>query len=144
MNAIDAKTARPAHDVLARTIYGEARGESVRGMEAVAAVIMNRVAAAREGRRWWGTTVIEVCRAPHQFSCWNPDDPNRRQIESVDDDDPTFAVCRRIARRAIGGALVDPTNGATHYHALGAAPGWAEGHAPCRRIGRHVFYNTVR
>ena len=36
-------------DILARTIYGEARGESVRGKEAVASVVMNRVNRARKG-----------------------------------------------------------------------------------------------
>lgn len=38
-------------DVLARTIYGEARGESISGMEAVAFVVLNRVAfSKRRGR----------------------------------------------------------------------------------------------
>lgn len=42
-------------DILARTIYGEARGESISGMEAVASVVLNRVAFAnRRGRFWWG------------------------------------------------------------------------------------------
>lgn len=42
-------------DILARTIYGEARGESISGMEAVASVVLNRVAfAKRRGRFWWG------------------------------------------------------------------------------------------
>ena len=34
-------------DILARTIYGEARGESISGMEAVASVVLNRVAFAK-------------------------------------------------------------------------------------------------
>ena len=47
-------------DILARTIYGEARGESISGMEAVASVVLNRVAfAKRRGRFWWGKF---VCR----------------------------------------------------------------------------------
>ncbi|NUB15472.1 cell wall hydrolase, partial [Azospirillum brasilense] len=37
-----------AIDTLARTLWGEARGESVRAMEAVAAVVMNRVGRARD------------------------------------------------------------------------------------------------
>src|SRR3546814_9887201 len=57
-------------DLLARTIWGEARGEPVRGMEAVAAVVMNRV--ARPG--WWGRTVASVCTKAYQFACWNEDD----------------------------------------------------------------------
>ena len=69
-------------DILARTIYGEARGESISGMEAVASVVLNRVAFAnRRGRFWWGNSIAEVCRAPKQFSCWNQlpaDLPGRR------------------------------------------------------------------
>ena len=52
-------------DVLARTIYGEARGESISGMEAVASVVLNRVAFSKRRRRyWWGNTITEVCRKP--------------------------------------------------------------------------------
>jgi N-acetylmuramoyl-L-alanine amidase len=143
MSAAEARRPRPTQDVLARTIWGEARSESVRAMEAVAAVILNRVASAREGRSWWGSTIIAVCRAPLQFSCWNLSDPNRRLVDQVTEDDRVFPICQRIARRAITGGLADPTGGATHYHALGTAPVWADGHIPCARIGRHVFYNTV-
>ena len=131
-------------DTLARTIYGEARGEPARGKEAVAAVVMNRVNRATErGGWWWGASVAEVCRGPWQFSCWNPDDPNRATIERADEKDGEFASCLRIARRAVMGALDDPTRGATHYHAANAAPPWAAGRAPSAVIGRHKFYNDV-
>ena len=40
-------------DVLARTIYGEARGESISGMEAVASVVLNREAFSKRRRRYW-------------------------------------------------------------------------------------------
>lgn len=133
-----------AIDTLARTLYGEARGEPVRGLEAVAAVVANRVRKARAaGGYWWGSTVEGVCRRPMQFSCWNADDPNRPVIEAVAADDPVFACCLRIARRAVAGALADPTAGATHYHAKGIRPGWAEGRVPSARIGNHVFYADV-
>lgn len=133
-----------AVDVLARTLWGEARGESVRGMEAVAAVVMNRVAAARAGRvRWWGRTVAEVCRAPWQFSCWNEGDPNRPRLLAVTAADPAFAAALRIARRAVAGTLGDPTGGATHYHRGGITPSWAAGRAPCAEIGRHLFYRGI-
>lgn len=136
--------AAQAIDTLARTLYGEARGESVRGREAVAAVVVNRVRHARaRGGYWWGTTVEEVCRKPYQFSCWNESDPNRAVIAAADGDDPMFACCLRIARRAIAGSLRDPTEGATHYHAVGADPLWAVGRTPCARIGRHVFFKDV-
>ncbi len=132
-------------DVLARTIFGEARGELVRGQEAVAAVIINRVRRARDrnGRYWWGTTVETVCLRDWQFSCWNADDPNRRKIETVTPENRTFQTCLRVARRAVSGTLKDPTDGATHYHARGVRPPWSRRRAPCAEIGRHQFYNDV-
>ncbi len=126
-------------DLLARTIWGEARGETVRGMEAVAAVVMNRV--ARPG--WWGRTVASVCTKAYQFSCWNEGDPNRPKLLAVTEADPVFAIAQRIARRAIAGTLNDPTGGATHYHAAAILPRWAAHKTPCARIGRHLFYNDV-
>lgn len=123
-------------DVLARTLWGEARGEGSIGMQAVACVILNR---ARAGG-WWGGTVIAVCQKPYQFSCWNKDDPNYRKILSVDEKNMHFATAKRIARRAVPGFLDDPTRGATHYHAAGASPYWAKGEKPVAVIGRHIFY----
>lgn len=131
-------------EILARTIYGEARGETVRGKEAVAAVIVNRVNRARQrGGYWWGDTLQAVCLKAWQFSCWNDNDPNRVKIEAVGPDNRVFQSCIRIARRAANGALDDPTLGATHYHGLNANPPWARTKAPSTVIGRHLFYSTI-
>jgi N-acetylmuramoyl-L-alanine amidase len=127
-------------DVLARTIWGEARGEPLPGMEAVAAVVVNRVAAKR---RSWGASAAEVCLARRQFSCWNADDPNRAKLLALRPGDPLFETCLRVARRALAGVLADPTGGATHYHARGVHPRWARGRTPSAEIGRHVFYRDV-
>jgi len=133
-----------ALDTLARTLYGEARGESVRGKEAVAAVVVNRVKrAAERGGWWWGNTVVAVCKKPWQFSAWNEDDPNRPKIESATEKDREFASCLRIAKRAVMDALQDPTQGATHYHAKGITPPWARDRTPSAVIGDHLFYNNV-
>jgi len=135
---------RPAILTLARTLWGEARGESVRGKEAVAAVVMNRVRRARAlGGYWWGMTPIQVCRKPWQFACWNDGDPNHAKMLAVGADDPVFRICLRIARRAIAGTLKDPTHGATHYHAKDSSPPWARNRKPSAVIGGHRFYNDV-
>ena len=134
----------PAVDMLARTIYGEARGESVRGKEAVAAVVMNRTARGdKPGGFWWGNSIEEVCLFPYQFSCWNTSDPNREKILMVDPADRVFQVCVRIARRAVAGVLADPTNWATHYHAKRGRPLWSVGREPSAIIGNHKFYSDV-
>lgn len=131
-------------DILARTIWGEARGEGKAGMEAVAMVICNRAAVARtRGGYWWGNSVIEVCLKPYQFSCWNRNDPNHQKLLSITRDDPVFETARRIAHRVLLGFIKDGTKGATHYHARSIMPSWAKGQQPCAVIGRHVFYKLV-
>lgn len=132
---------RIAIDVLARTLWGEARGEGTNGMEAVACVVLNRVAIAekKEGF-WWGNNIIQVCQKPYQFSCWNRADPNFRKLQAVDSKDIHFATASRIARRAAAGVLADITKGATHYHAKETSPYWARGEKPVAVIGRHAFY----
>lgn len=126
-------------DVLSRTLYGEARGEPLKGIEAVAAVVMNRV--RRKG--WFGADVVSVCLKPYQFSCWNDDDPNLAKILLATEDEPIFATCVRIARRAVNGTLKDPVRGATHYHTLACSPKWAMSKVPVAQVGNHLFYKEV-
>ena len=130
-----------AIDVLARTIYGEARGEGERGMAAVANVIINRVNHAKKcGGFWWGNDVFAVCQKPYQFSCWNKNDPNRETILNVTDNNSDFVHALVIAERAVLGLLPDTTMGADHYHTRGVKPSWSHGVQPCAIIGRHVFF----
>jgi N-acetylmuramoyl-L-alanine amidase len=133
---------------LARTLYGEARGEGFDGRVAVAWVVVNRV---RTGR--YGATVRDVCRKPRQFSCWNLDDPNLQRIERVTPEDSIFAECLGIAAlvyaafRGRGGALPpvlkDPTLGSTHYCVSRLKPYWAQGKSPVCTIGNHKFFNDI-
>lgn len=128
-------------DILARTIWGEARGEGSLGMQAVASVILNRVDIAEEkGGYWWGNTIIQICQKPYQFSCWNEDDPNLEKLKAVSQSDIHFATALRIARRAVFSRLEDPTKGATHYHAASIHPYWAKNEKPLTVIGQHIFY----
>ena len=131
-------------DVLARTLWGEARGEGTAGMQAVANVVLNRVAVARErGSYWWGNNIIQVCQKPYQFSCWNRSDPNFKKLQAVGESDLYFATALRLARRAVIGRLDDLTYGATHYHAAGISPYWAKNERPATTIGNHIFYHIV-
>ncbi|MCK5285358.1 MAG: cell wall hydrolase [Alphaproteobacteria bacterium] len=131
-------------DTLARTLWGEARGEGTQGMEAVASTILNRVKVAQEeGKFWWGNNIIQICQKPYQFSCWNRSDPNFRKLQFVDENDLYFATAKRIASRAVIDYLEDKTCGATHYHAAGIMPYWARGEQPTVIIGSHIFYNLI-
>lgn len=126
-------------DVLARTLWGEARGEGARGMEAVASVIMNRVRSPR-----FPGTVEGVCKQPWQFSSWNANDPNLPALLAVTASDANFKRALSIAERAVNGRLVDPTRGALHYYANWIAePAWARGATVTARIGQHIFLTGV-
>mgnify|MGYP003137569289 CR=1 FL=1 len=127
-------------DILARTLFGEARGELYGGRIAIANVIVNRVL---DNRTWWGTDLASVCKHPYQFSCWNESDPNRRVIEEITDSDPTFQECIIIAEDASSFQLPDITFGACHYHAKGVKPGWAKGKTPIVQIGNHIFFSGL-
>lgn len=134
-------------DVLARTIFGEARGELGRqdgglaALVAVGNVVMNRVSQ----QTWYGKTVREVCLKPWQFSCWNAAEPNLQTIRLVSLEEPIFQMCHEVARSLVGKIWPDLTGGADHYHAVGLMklPTWAVGQSPVRRIGRHLFYKLA-
>jgi len=61
-------------DVLARTLWGEARGEGTTGLEAVANVVLNRVKMAEEngGKFWWGSNIILGKRRNSNYRHWSP------------------------------------------------------------------------
>ena len=135
-------------EVLARTMWGEARGEPdpEAALAAVAQVVLDRVAR----QTYWGCTVETVCRKPFQFSCWNPLDPNLPQLMTVTRDDARFALACRLADKLLAQNPLqrirdDPTRGATHYHArsLSPRPRWARGHDTCASIGHHMFYRDI-
>ncbi len=128
-------------EIMAKTIYGEARGEyfnkngGLKSLEAVGHVIMNRSLGMSR-------PVSSVCLQPWQFSCWNKTDPNRKVIENVTFDDPIYRICFVIAKRIICDELADITKGATHYYssALANTPYWARGKKPTLKIGKHLFF----
>lgn len=159
-------------DVLARTIWGEARGEALLGQIAVAWIVLNRARAdiRADGKPdWWGEGIVGVACTPWQFSCWNANDPNLPKLRAVGFDDAAFrmayavAVCTSdLAWRgwqpanandtASNGAMLaasflDPTDGAVAYMAewlfKSNPPDWAKGRDPHVRIGAHVFWRDV-
>lgn len=143
--------------VLALTLYGEARGEGVAGLTAVAWVIRNRASRSRFTKLAGSAgAVAGVCRAPWQFSCWNAGDPNSARLR-VWLSDPTV-VPRNVGEAvwAVAGAALndlspDPTNGGDHYHTR-TAPAWAGAWPPdwaatmpvSAQIGEHIFYDSRR
>lgn len=133
-------------DILARTIYGEARGEGAEGMEAVACVVMNRYRSHKWycGYTWKNgmkvPSVAQTCLKRWQFSCWNKNDPNLDKVLRVTAQDKLFQECLLVAERAISGELKDFTNGAVYYHSKNIKPQWAKGRFPCYEVKNHLFY----
>lgn len=132
-----------AADLLAavRTVYGEARGESIEGQIAVAWVIRNR--ADWVVPSWWGHTVEQVCIKPFQFSCWNANDPNSKLLAELHPDNLHFtAIENGVVKPVMGGQIPDPTGGATHYKVRGTKASWDAAVADIEpvRIGAHDFY----
>lgn len=123
-------------DILARTAWGEARGDGTQGMQAVINVVMNRV----ERGAWYGENVIDVCKKPKQFSCWNKSDPNYKKMLAITQSDSQFKQAVQLATLAIDGRLPDITDGATNYHAKSVNPYWAKSMTKTATIGNHIFY----
>ena len=132
--------------IAARTVYGEARGESFEGKRAVAHVLLNRLRAGNS------SSLAGVCLRPLQFSCWNRGDPNLPRLLAAGFDDRGFRDCLRAVIEACD--ETDPTAGATHYLNRAAwtrmqgAPAhgpqnWAKGLQPSAEIGGHLFFNNV-
>lgn len=132
-------------DIMARTLWGEARGEGIVGMQAVAWVIANRaVSSAKVPRKQFGTgSLRSVCVAPAQFSCWNASDPNRALLDALTLDASDFQKAMYAALSVILGEVSDMTSGATFYYAASIdTPAWAEGKGYVS-IGRHRFLTGV-
>jgi hypothetical protein len=137
----------PAPEIatLAKTMWGEARGEGAEGLSAVAHVVFNRVAR----QTYWGKTIEEVCLRPYQFSCWNANDPNRPQLLKLTSANGIYALALQLAQQLLDldsmeRARQDTTGGATHYHARTISPPrWARGRTPCARIRNHIFYRDI-
>lgn len=126
-------------EIVAKTIYGEARGETHQGRIAVCNVIFNRAKTPR----WWGTSPRACCLHPYQFSCWNEGDPNRVKIIAVTDEDPIYAECLGIAKVAFANDLPDVTGGADSYKVIGTLANWSKELTPCKIIGAHEFFKTI-
>lgn len=128
-------------DILSRTVWGEARGESYKGKKAVAHVMLNRFRSTK-GQFAKDDTIATACLRHAQFSAWNKGDANFKAMQEVDLSDESFRTCLRAALEAVDEH--DFTSGSLHYHTRTVHPEWSQGHTPVRRLGRHLFFNTVK
>jgi N-acetylmuramoyl-L-alanine amidase len=114
-------------DIVARTIYAEASGESIEGKLAVASVIYTRARSNDINK------IVDVILKPRQFSCWNdgniPEEGSGQAwLDSV-----------KIAEQLLSGKF-KPTVKATHYYnPKKASPSWARNQHVVAMIGSHKF-----
>jgi len=137
----------PEDQLLALTIYGEARGETYAGQIAVGSVILERV----DHRDWDGKTIKEVCLKPYQFSCFLPNDPNFPKLAAIAKDftgamqkSGVLSKCLELARGLISGSVPrDKHVSAYHicqYKTKSCKADWAGEMKLIITIGRHEFY----
>jgi spore germination cell wall hydrolase CwlJ-like protein len=125
--------------IVAKTIWGEARGESADGQIGVGCVIRNRV----NDPSWWGDSFEQVCLKSGQFSCWTEE---KAQLEALDiRKDPDFRQCLWVSIGVVYNFIRDLTRGADHYLAKwmiekNKAPAWATRNKPVIQVGNHLFY----
>ncbi|WP_256831743.1 cell wall hydrolase [Pseudomonas sp. Pse1] len=132
-------------DILARTLWGEARGEGLAGQIAVAWTIRNRVNDGK-AKSWWGEGYVGVCQKPYQFSCWNRNDPNYAYLSGAKRIPfRELAQAQIVADQVMTDNVPDPTGGATHYYAttMPNPPVWAKGAKQTLKLGRHLFFKHV-
>lgn len=138
--------------VAARTAWAENRSGGEQGMQSVMNTFANR---AKPGR-WWGSTILEVCLFPEQYSCWivNSDPKSNYQaMLAVTYDDAEFKIALALAGQLVMGSLTDITKGSDSYYAIRAykpftdqePPSWST--APTTKfklvIQGQKFYTTI-
>lgn len=141
MTAVSARD----REILARTLWGEARGEGLAGQLAVAWTIRNRVFDGKQ-KSWWGEGYAGVCLKPWQFSCWNQNDPNYAYLSGAKPiPKGQFKQAMEAANAVIDGTVDDMTGGATHYFAtsMPKPPAWIKGAKLTLAMGHHRFYTEV-
>lgn len=124
-----------ALDCMTLNLYKEARGETLRGQQAVVKVVLNRVRATN-----YEKDVCDIILAPKQFS-WTITDMKNGQLlpEAMPDrNSKTWKKVRQVALDAM--YTKDFTGGATHYHEKSIQPDWSLKLSYVGEYGNHLFY----
>lgn len=100
---------------LSLTLYGEARGEPIQGIVAVASIIRNRVLHRSK-------SYMFVCLEKAQFSCWNIDDANYPILTGMLKNpasslfrDKYYIQCNYVAKGIINGQILSNISTAENY-----------------------------
>ncbi len=131
-----------AINVVARTLYMEARGEGNVGLNLVMTVIWNRAGGNVDN-------LADVCLKPLQFSCWNKLSNKTPSTYSIQfpkgaasgsgSEMSSWDVCVNLANSAFNGTF-KPANSEwnAYYNPNKANPDWADQLIGAETIGRHI------
>ncbi|HLY79288.1 MAG TPA: cell wall hydrolase [Caulobacteraceae bacterium] len=131
----DADDSARALHCMTQAIYYEAAREPVRGQQAVAQVVLNRVRHPAYPKSVCGVVYQGAARptgCQFTFTCdgalrWSPQPALWRQAQDV-------------AKRALAGFVDKDVGSATHYHAAYVVPYWAPTLVKMTQVGQHIFY----
>jgi spore germination cell wall hydrolase CwlJ-like protein len=123
---------------LAEAMYYEARGDGVRGEEAVAEVVFNRMRDANYPGTICGVVYEGAHHGQCQFSFACDANGHARKEPGA------WATARYLAAEILNGyvPLGDVTGGATSYHADYVDPGWSD-MVQTATVGNHIFYRRA-
>jgi hypothetical protein len=126
-----------AEKCLADAVYFEARGEPLRGQQAVAQVVMNRVFSGYYPNNVCGVVYQNANRhlaCQFTFACEGKD------LSRIDEPD-MWEQAKRIAKDTLDGKLwLAEVGHATHYHAYWVHPSWVHEMTRLYKLGVHTFY----
>jgi hypothetical protein len=124
-------------DIIAKTLYAEARGEGLKGLRAVATVIYNR-SKGDENK------FAKECLKDKQFSCWN----NNEDI--IINDKKSYEICKKIAEEMMLKSFIpyefktlkNPKHYCTTKLYKKNPPKWAI-NQPSEQLGNHTFFELT-
>jgi hypothetical protein len=131
----DADDSARALHCMTQAIYFEAAREPVRGQQAVAQVVLNRVRHPAYPKSICAVVYQGAARptgCQFTFTCdralrWSPQPALWRRAQDV-------------AKRALAGFVDRDVGSATHYHAAYVVPYWAPTLIKMTQVGQHIFY----
>jgi spore germination cell wall hydrolase CwlJ-like protein len=120
---------------LSQAVYYEAAREPLKGQEAVAQVVLNRMRHPAYPKSVCGVVYQGSARATGCQFTFTCDGSLRWAPEPA-----LWAQARRVAERALDGYVAKHVGSATHYHANYVAPYWAPTLVKMTQVGAHIFY----
>lgn len=117
---------------IARLIYAETGGASLRVVESLASMIANLVAAT-------GRNMSDIADDANIFESLN-ENSAQHHLLSVDAKNRGFEMCVRVVQKMLNGNLADCCYGATKFHRVEMMPKWAIARGYIAEVDNLLFY----